>query len=144
MLTWKLCPRGGDEQVRSPLAEAGVGQSPIIMRRRSDLDHLSRGASQNLFDAWTVAINKKRSGGRQQFSQTTFFLRNAFEIPKKFKVFASDARNDAETWLNQPHQRRQFAWMVGPQFEHSRLMAAVEPEESQRNANVVIEAGLTR
>ena len=116
----KFRARGRDREGHAVLVAAHVRRAPVVAGVKANFHHAGRGARDDRRDVRIVAVEEEAAVRGQQLGQPAFLRHDAGHVAKKFQMLAPDARDDAEARLDHPHQRREFAGMIGPDLEHRR------------------------
>lgn len=124
--------------------EAHAADTPVVARLKTNSHDCGARSSRQLIGPRVVAIEKEASIRGQQFRQPAFFVSNTGKVAEELEVLAANVGNDAVAGLDHFHQGCKLAGMVGASFEDGGLMAGIESQEGERNANVVVEACFTR
>ena len=88
-----------------------------------------------------VAVEKKHAVGGQTFGRGPFLARHPDQVMEKFQMLAGDVGHHAQAGRHHLEQRRQFARMIGARFQHGRLVRALQAQQSQRHADIIVKTG---
>src|ERR1019366_3503528 len=75
---------------------------------------------------------------RQNLEQRSLLFRHSGFIPEELDMSESDIGDHADIGPHHPGQDRNFARMIGAEFEHAEVMGWIKSQKIERHTNVVV------
>ena len=107
--------------------QTDIRSPPIAFLGETHADNGGLGTTKNGFAPRVVRAKVKCSIGRQELSKNAFLPANPGQVTKELQMLTTDAGDHPDLRIDQPHERLQFAVMIGAHFEHGRLMFPLQP-----------------